>query len=99
MLGLDICNGIVYNDIVVGGDSVETERKSSQAHIDANARYDKKAYDRVLLRLRHDSELNLDAIRAYAESRGESVNGLITRAIAETIARDKECTESREPAK
>ena len=33
------------------------ERKSTQAHIDANARYDKKAYARVLLRIRNDSEL------------------------------------------
>ena len=99
MLGLDTCNGIVYNDIVVGGDSVETERKSSQAQIDATARYDKKAYDRVLLRLRHDGEMNLDFIRAHAEMMGESVNGFITRAIAETVARDKERAELREPAK
>lgn len=66
------------------------ERKSTQAHIDANARYDKKAYARVLLRIRNDSELNLDAIRAHVAARGESVNGFIMRAIAETIARDNQ---------
>lgn len=66
------------------------ERKSSQAHIDANARYDKKAYSRVLLRVRNDSELNLDAIRAHIERTGESLNGFIMRAIEETVARDKQ---------
>ena len=49
------------------------DRKSTQAHIDANARYDKKAYARVLLRVRNDSELNLDAIRAHIAERGERV--------------------------
>lgn len=90
MTGLDTCNDIVYNDIVVGGEVVETERKSSQARIDANARYDKKAYDRVPLRVRRDSDMNLAFIRAHAEMMGESVNGFITRAIAETVARDKD---------
>lgn len=31
-----------------------------------------------------------DAIRAHADSRGESVNGFISRAINEAIERDKE---------
>lgn len=66
------------------------EKKSSQAKIDANARYDKKAYDRVPLRVRRDAEINLDFIRTHAEAMGESVNGFITRAIAETVARDTE---------
>ncbi len=64
------------------------ERKSSQARIDANARYDKKAYDRVPYRVRRDAEINLNAIRAHAEAMGESVNGFITRAVEETIKRD-----------
>lgn len=73
-----------------GGDEVDKERKSTQAHIDANARYDKKAYARVLLRIRNDSELNLNAIRAHIAARGESLNGFIMRAIAETMARDEQ---------
>lgn len=73
------------------------DRKSTQAHIDANARYDKKAYSRVLLRVRNDSELNLDAIRAHIAERGESLNGFIMRAIAETIDRDKQ-QDAKEPA-
>lgn len=73
------------------------ERKSTQAHIDANARYDKKAYARVLVRIRNDSELNLDAIRAHVAERGESLNGFIMRAIAEAIDHDKQ-QDTKEPA-
>ncbi len=95
---LDTCNDIVYNDIVAGGDSLENEKKSSQAKIEANARYDKKAYDKVLLRLRHDAGINLDFIRLHAEAMGESVNGFLTRAVEETISRDKEKSSTTEPA-
>lgn len=62
----------------------------SKAHIDATRRYEKKAYDHVQLRVRKDAEINGDFIRAYAESRGESVNAFMLRAVTETIARDKE---------
>ena len=60
----------------------------SKAHIDATGRYEKKAYDKILLRIRKDSAVNGDVIRAHAESRGESVNGFLLRAITETIERD-----------
>ena len=60
----------------------------SEAKARADARWEKKAYDKILLRLRKDSELNGDALRQYAESRGESVNGFIIRAIKETMAHD-----------
>ncbi len=60
----------------------------SEAKVKANARYDAKAYDKILLRMRKDSELNGDAIRTHAEARGESVNGFLLRAVAETITRD-----------
>lgn len=66
------------------------ERKSTQAHIDANARYDKKAYDRVLFRIRNDRELNLAAIRAHIKKTGESLNGFIMRAVDEAVARDRQ---------
>ena len=61
----------------------------SDAQIRANAKWERKAYDKILLRLRKDSELNGDALRQYAESRGESTNSFIIRAIKETMARDK----------
>lgn len=85
---LDTYNYTMYNDIVVGGGIVEKEKKSSQAKIDANARYDKKTYDNVLVKFRKDAELTLAMIKAHAASRGESVNGFIVRAVAEAIERD-----------
>ena len=60
----------------------------SKAHIDATGRYEKKAYDKILLRIRKDSAVNGDVIRTHAESRGESVNGFLLRAVTETIERD-----------
>ena len=87
MKALDTYNYIMYNGIVVGGEVVEKEKKSSQAKIDANARYDKKTYDNVLVKL------TLAMIKAHAASRGESVNGFIVRAVAEAIERDKQFLE------
>lgn len=62
----------------------------SKAHMEATGRYNKKAYDRIELKLRKDSELNGNLIRAHAESKKESVNGFLTRAVMETIKRDNE---------
>ena len=61
----------------------------SKAHMEATGRYEKKAYDKILLRIRKDAGLNADAIRAYAASKGESVNAFLLRAVAETMERDK----------
>ncbi len=70
-----------------------SERKSTQAHIDANARYDKKAYDNVLVKFRKDAVLTLAAVKEHAASRGESTNGFIVRAITEAIERDTQVKE------
>ena len=48
-------------------------------------RYNAKAYDEIKLRVEKGQK---EAIKAHAEARGESVNGFINRAIAETIERD-----------
>ena len=69
---------------------MEGQRKSSQARIDANNRYDKKAYDRALFRIRRDGKINLDPIRTHAETMGESLNGFLMRAVEEAIERDKQ---------
>lgn len=50
-------------------------------------RYNDKAYDRINLTVPKGQK---DIIKAHAESQGESVNGFIHRAIAETIDNDKE---------
>ena len=61
---------------------------ASEAQKAADARWHKKAYDQIGFFLRKDSEINGEFVRAYAKSRGESVNGFFLRAIKETIERD-----------
>lgn len=48
-------------------------------------KYNAKAYDRINLTVPKGEK---DKIRAHAESRGESVNAFIARAISEAIERD-----------
>ena len=48
-------------------------------------RYQDKAYDAIPLRVHKGKK---DTIKAHADSRGESVNGFINRAIDQTIKRD-----------
>ena len=60
----------------------------SKAKIAANTRYNKKVYDTITVRLKKDSAINSETVRTHAESRGESVNGFMLRAVVETIERD-----------
>lgn len=53
----------------------------------ANNKWNAKAYDRINLTVEKGKK---DAIKAHAESKGESVNGFINRAITETMEREKE---------
>lgn len=57
----------------------------SKAQQKATAKYEAKTYDKTLIRL---PKGNLDIIKSHAESRGESLNGFINRAITETVERD-----------
>ena len=60
----------------------------SEAKKKADAKWHKKAYERLTLVVRRDAELNGDFIRAHATSQGESMNGFVLRAIKEAIERD-----------
>ena len=71
---------------LIGGDYDVAKTPAKAA---ADARYNKKTYERLAFEVRRDSELNGDAIRAHAAERGESLNGFIKRAVAETIERDR----------
>lgn len=51
----------------------------------ANNKWNAKAYDRINLTVEKGRK---DVIKLHADSKGESVNGFINRAINETIARD-----------
>lgn len=63
------------------------ENKNSRARIEANNRYNAKAYDRINIAVPKGQK---DIIKAHAESKGESINGFVNRAIDETIQRDGE---------
>ena len=59
----------------------------TKAQIAANRRYNAKAYDRLEISVKKGEK---DTLKTHAESRGESLNGFVNRAIAETMERDKE---------
>ena len=61
----------------------------SEAQKKAVAKYNAANYDRVELRVEKGKK---DEIKAFAESRGESLNGFINRAIDETMQRDEKET-------
>lgn len=55
--------------------------KVSKSQAEAIRKYDDKAYDKVLLRLKKNSELSKQNIQAAATKSGESLNGYITNAV------------------
>ena len=59
----------------------------SKAQQRAVAKYMKENYDNVQLRMPKGKK---DKIKAYAESKGESINGFVNRAIDEAMADEGE---------
>lgn len=59
--------------------------KPTKAQREATYRYERKAYDRVLVRLPKGTK---DRIAAAAGSRGESINGYIRRVVSESLGAD-----------
>lgn len=57
----------------------------TKAQQKAVAKYENKAYDKTLIRM---PKGNLTITKAHAAERGETLNGFINRAIAETMERD-----------
>lgn len=51
----------------------------------AKNKYNAKTYDRIALQVKKGRK---EIIRAHAESRGESLNGFVNRAIDEAMKRD-----------
>ena len=60
---------------------------TSRAQIAAVNRYNQKNFDRFSLMLKKGRK---EQVKEHAESMGESMNQFVTRAIDETIERDKE---------
>ena len=54
----------------------------SKAHIKAVTKYDRKAYDKITLRLKKGEK---EKIQVKATSEGESLNGYIVKAINEKM--------------
>lgn len=59
----------------------------SDAKARAITKYDKKTYEKVLLRFRKDEHPNRDEITEAADAVGESLNGYIKQAIRERMDR------------
>ena len=67
---------------------------ASKAHIKATNKWMAKAYDRINLTVPKGQK---DTIKAHAETRSESVNGFIGRAILEAMERDVGTASSSPP--
>lgn len=52
----------------------------------AKNKYNAKAYDRIALQVKKGEK---DKIKDHAQSKGESLNSFVVRAIHETMSRDK----------
>lgn len=61
--------------------------KYTEARRRANEKYNAKTYEEIKVRVHKGQK---DIIKAHAESKGESINGFVNRAIDETIQRDGE---------
>ena len=59
---------------------------ASKANQRAVAKYMKENYDEIKVRVPKGER---ETIRAHAETRGESLNGFIQRAVRETMEREK----------
>ena len=59
----------------------------SPAQKKATAKYEKNNYDNLRIRVPKNQK---DLIQSHATQRGESLNGFVNRAIAETMQRDNQ---------
>lgn len=68
---------------------MEDKKKVSAAQQKAVNKYVKENYDRINVNMPKGRK---DTVKAHAESRGESLNAFINRAITETMERDSRST-------
>jgi predicted HicB family RNase H-like nuclease len=57
----------------------------TEAKYKANKKYDSKAYKQIMLRVKKDSPVNYERIKAEAEKAGESLNQFIIKAVEARI--------------
>ena len=88
---IDINIEMRYNVVIMGVEKLyknaqmEVKMPISKAQQKAVTKYVKSKYDRFGLTM---PKGRLDEIKAHADSKGESVNGFVNRAIKETMERD-----------
>ena len=61
---------------------------TTPAHIRATTKYESKAYDKILLRIRKDGDLTKEHIEIAAARTAQSLNAYILEAVQEKIIRD-----------
>lgn len=59
------------------------------AQVRAQTKWEAKAYDKILLRIRKDGELTRDEIQKAADVSGKSLNSFILDAVQEKIKKSK----------
>lgn len=59
------------------------------AQVRAQTKWEAKAYDKILLRIRKDGELTRDEIQKAADDSGKSLNSFILDAVQEKIQNSK----------
>lgn len=60
---------------------------ATKAHIKATTKYESKAYDKILLRLRKDGDLTKEDIQKVADDEKMSLNAYIIKAVQEKMQR------------
>lgn len=60
----------------------------SKVSNEVRQRYESKVYDKVLLRMRKDSETSKDAVQGAAAAAGQSLQGYILQAVRERMERE-----------
>ena len=66
---------------------------ASKARIDANRRYNEKAYDRIELKVPKGRKAEL---QEHAKTHGESLNGFVNRAIDVVVDMDNEAEDKEQ---
>ena len=80
-----MCNITIASD---GAIMYNKPMAQSTAHKAATRRFEQKAYDKVLLRIRKDTEPTRDTITQAADAAGLSLNGYIMQAVKEKLERE-----------
>lgn len=62
---------------------------ASKAHIKATTKWEAKAYDKILLRIRKNGEITRETIAQAADQAGESVNAYILNAVLDRMNKEK----------